>query len=157
MISSKQNKQAGFTIVELIIVIVVIGILALITITAFSGVTQRARNSEREADIKAIHSSLEYFASTTGNGNYPTEANLEDGTWLTANMAGLDREALRDPSSAAGTFTLASAAPTAVGLYAYVPTPAACTGATGATPCTGYTVSAFRENGSGVFSKTDLQ
>ena len=155
MISSKKTKQSGFTIVELIIVIVVIGILALITITAFAGVTQRARNSERQADIKAVHSSLEYFASTTGNGYYPTLANMNDSAWLTTNMAGLDTQALKDPSGS-GT-TLASTAQTVSGQYWYIPTPASCTGTTGATPCTGYTVAAYQENGSGVFSKTDLQ
>lgn len=48
-------KQKGFTIVELSIVIVVIGILATITIVGFSGVQERARNVAR---INAVH---EYY------------------------------------------------------------------------------------------------
>ncbi|MET0980440.1 MAG: type II secretion system protein [Candidatus Saccharimonadales bacterium] len=40
----KQQKRHGFTIVELLIVIVVIGILAAITIPAYNGIQQRARN-----------------------------------------------------------------------------------------------------------------
>ena len=52
-------KQTGFTIVELLIVIVVIGILAAITIVAFNGVQERARvqqaNSELNTLAKAIH------------------------------------------------------------------------------------------------------
>lgn len=51
-------KQKGFTIVELLIVIVVIGILAAITIVAYNGIQVRAENNKTivatEAYIKAI-------------------------------------------------------------------------------------------------------
>src|SRR5215210_4043905 len=101
-------KNQGFTIVELLIVIVVIGILAALVITTFTGIQQKARNTERETDIKAIHGQVEaYFAQ---NGKYPTLANLNDGTPTTGfravNMKGLDQEALRDPKTAAGTYAL---------------------------------------------------
>lgn len=53
-----QNKQKGFTIVELLIVIVVIGILAAISIVAYNSVTQKARDTERATNagnlVKAI-------------------------------------------------------------------------------------------------------
>lgn len=42
-----RSRERGFTIVELLIVIVVIGILAAITIVAFNGVQTRARNSQQ--------------------------------------------------------------------------------------------------------------
>jgi prepilin-type N-terminal cleavage/methylation domain-containing protein len=42
---AKSRKSSGFTIVELLIVIVVIGILAAITIVAYNGIQQRARMS----------------------------------------------------------------------------------------------------------------
>jgi prepilin-type N-terminal cleavage/methylation domain-containing protein len=55
----KQPSQTGFTIVELLIVIVVIGILAAISIVAYNGVQERARvqkaNSDLQALVKAIH------------------------------------------------------------------------------------------------------
>ena len=47
-------KQRGFTIVELLIVIVVIGVLAAITIVAYNGIQSRARDSARVSDINAI-------------------------------------------------------------------------------------------------------
>lgn len=52
-----KTKQTGFTIVELLIVIVVIGILAAITIVAYDGVQQRARDTQRKSDIAKIVSS----------------------------------------------------------------------------------------------------
>lgn len=44
-LTSEQHNRRGFTIVELLIVIVVIGILASITIVAYSGITQRAHDA----------------------------------------------------------------------------------------------------------------
>ncbi len=53
------QKQTGFTIVELLIVIVIIAILAAITIVAFNGVQARARDSKRASDAKSIVKALE--------------------------------------------------------------------------------------------------
>lgn len=64
-------KQRGFTIVELLIVIVIIGILASITIVAYNGIQGRARDSARISDINAIRKALEVYKSF--NGEYPEE------------------------------------------------------------------------------------
>ena len=45
------GTKNGFTIVELLIVIVVIGILAAITIVAFSGIQNRANNTTLSTDL----------------------------------------------------------------------------------------------------------
>ena len=68
------NKKAhGFTIVELLIVIVIIAILAAITLVAYNGITARANDSRRRSDIKNIETALEiYFAD---NGQYPAVTN----------------------------------------------------------------------------------
>ena len=52
-----RNKQ-GFTIVELLIVIVVIAILAAISIVAYNGMQQRARDTQRKSDISAVVKAL---------------------------------------------------------------------------------------------------
>jgi prepilin-type N-terminal cleavage/methylation domain-containing protein len=60
-----KEKQTGFTIVELLIVIVVIGILAAITIVAYNGIQERARLSHGvsfAAQLKKKH-----YLDTTGN------------------------------------------------------------------------------------------
>jgi type II secretion system protein G len=59
----------GFTIVELLIVIVVIGILAAIVIVAYNGAQNRANNARRVSDLEAISKALEVQYVDTGS--YP--------------------------------------------------------------------------------------
>ncbi len=68
------NKKAqGFTIVELLIVIVVIAILAAISIAAYTNIQQRAKNT---AIINAASQSLKMIeAYIAANGTYPTKGN----------------------------------------------------------------------------------
>lgn len=65
----RKSGQAGFTIVELLIVIVVIAILAAITVIAYNGIQGRARDSQRVQDIKTIVKALEFYK--VDNGSYP--------------------------------------------------------------------------------------
>lgn len=60
------NSVSGFTIVELLIVIVVIGILAAITIVAYNGIQGRARDSQRVSDLKSIQKAIELHRIQTG-------------------------------------------------------------------------------------------
>jgi prepilin-type N-terminal cleavage/methylation domain-containing protein len=96
MISLKKRNE-GFTIVELLIVIVVIGILALLVITTYSGIQAKARNSKRTSDVKSLQTHVEAYFSQ--NGYYPSRADLNNATWLSANMKSLDQNALADPSN----------------------------------------------------------
>ena len=67
------QKQKGFTIVELLIVIVVIAILAAITTAVYGQMQQRARNS---AIINAASASLRLVRSyISSTGNYPISTN----------------------------------------------------------------------------------
>lgn len=49
-----KQKQSGFTIVELLIVIVVIGILAAITIVAYNGIQNRSNDAAVQSDLAAL-------------------------------------------------------------------------------------------------------
>ncbi len=60
-----QIKQKGFTIVELLIVIVVIAILAAISMAAYTSITARANDSTAAASAKAVKD-----VASTYNGNY---------------------------------------------------------------------------------------
>lgn len=53
-ILNRSNKNSGFTIVELLIGIVIIGILATITIVAYGGVQSRTRDSIRKEDLQKL-------------------------------------------------------------------------------------------------------
>jgi prepilin-type N-terminal cleavage/methylation domain-containing protein len=65
----KTNKQSGFTIVELLIVIVVIGILAAITIVAYNGIQARANNAARISEAQQLAKVLSIYR--TNNDQYP--------------------------------------------------------------------------------------
>lgn len=63
------NNGRGFTIVELLVVIFVIGILAVITIVAYNGIQQRANVAALKIDMSGAAKTLE-LANTTA-GTYP--------------------------------------------------------------------------------------
>ena len=67
---TKQIQRGGFTIVELLIVIVVIGILAAITIVAFNGVQDRAKNQQTVSAVRAYYTALQAYA-VDNNGTLP--------------------------------------------------------------------------------------
>ncbi len=67
----KTNLQSdrGFTIVELLIVVVVIAILAAITIVSYNGITNRANQSASKSTASTVQKKAELFFSE--NGRYP--------------------------------------------------------------------------------------
>ena len=69
----KQSLKAqGFTIVELLIVIVVIGILAAITFVAFNGVSGKAKEVVLKSDLKNASTQLQI--AKVQDGTYPSDA-----------------------------------------------------------------------------------
>tara|TARA_B100000678_G_C18005389_1_gene420546 strand:+ start:141 stop:641 length:501 start_codon:yes stop_codon:yes gene_type:complete len=81
------RKQTGFTIVELLIVIVVIAILAAITIVAYNGIQERARDTQRLTDLSNIEKAIRLYAADH-NDQFPTEASGANG--IIGEGAGLD-------------------------------------------------------------------
>lgn len=65
----QNNKQSGFTIVELLIVIVVIAILAAISIVTFSGIQNRARTSSGQQLANQVEKKAVAFNAI--NSSYP--------------------------------------------------------------------------------------
>jgi prepilin-type N-terminal cleavage/methylation domain-containing protein len=148
MISLKKKAASGFTIVELLIVIVVIGILAALVVTTYNGIQQKARDTERKTDVNAIHGQVEAYQAQ--NGRYPTLTNVNDASFRTANLKGLDTAALQDPKGSGATLVNGAAA----NAYSYVPAPAGCDNGAGG-DCTSYTLTATLEAG-GTYVKQSL-
>ncbi len=83
-----QTKSRGFTIVELLIVIVVIAILAAITIVAYNGITKNANSSAAKSNADSVRQYANTFQADQDNtsGAYPARVS---GTALTASASGV--------------------------------------------------------------------
>lgn len=66
--------QRGFTLVELLIVVAIIGILSTLLTANFIGVRQRGRDAQRKSNLRQIQSALELYRSD--QGGYPPAANF---------------------------------------------------------------------------------
>lgn len=75
---TKNTSVKGFTIVELLIVIVVIAILAAITIVSYNGISSRSRQAAMQANIEQVSKSILSYRAL--NGSFPANlAALNDG------------------------------------------------------------------------------
>lgn len=132
--SLRLRKESGFTIIELLIVIVVIGILAGLVLNVFTGIQEDGRDAERKTDLEAVEGHLEAYQAK--NGEYPATADMDDVTadaaFISANFEGLDTDALIDPTSGDE--------------YVYTATPSAPACDNSTTECSGYTLCADLES-----------
>lgn len=69
----RTQKQKGFTIVELLIVVVVIAILAAITIVAYNGIQSRSKESAASAAVSQLGKKLAMHFQTNTN-QYPADS-----------------------------------------------------------------------------------
>ena len=80
----RSEKQTGFTIVELLIVIVVIAILAAITIVAYNGIQNRANDTAVQNDLSSFAKKLE-TVKIDNDDAYPTNLTASMGFQFSKN------------------------------------------------------------------------
>ncbi|OGG23684.1 hypothetical protein A3A79_00550 [Candidatus Gottesmanbacteria bacterium RIFCSPLOWO2_01_FULL_43_11b] len=74
----KQRFVRGFTLLEVLVVVAIIGILISIGTAAFTSAQKKSRDGRRQGDLRAIQNGLEqYYAD---NRAYPTSASCTVGT-----------------------------------------------------------------------------
>lgn len=117
---TKQIKQSGFTIVELLIVIVVIAILAAITIVAYNGIQTRAKVSASKSLAGNIAKKAEVY--NTISGSYPASvADFTSNTAPTGYTGSMVEAKLDNSSSVISTNPLTAALSANGTVVSYVP------------------------------------
>lgn len=81
---AKNILKQGFTLLELLIVIAIIGILVTIATASYSSAQNKSRDARRRADVKAISNAFEQFYADN-NGTYPSSCSVSS-TYLPAGM-----------------------------------------------------------------------
>lgn len=84
-------KQKGFTVVELLVVIAVIGILATLTLVGYQSVQAKARDTERKTEVSAIADAIKLYRLKYGN-------DIEGGSGCGGNNNGTGYFAYKDPA-----------------------------------------------------------
>jgi general secretion pathway protein G len=79
----KQKKRAGFTLVELVVVVVVIGILAAIAAPKFMNISKDATDNAGRQSLIAVRDAIENFAAQN-DGVYPGSGGTDEGVVKTA-------------------------------------------------------------------------
>lgn len=82
--SCMKRRTPGFTIVEILIIIVVIGILAAIAVLSYNGVQQQAREAGLKSDFETAAARIERYRSD--KGEYPPVTGGVDTNLVVANI-----------------------------------------------------------------------
>ena len=104
LFKKRMSNRKGFTLVELLVVVAIIGILAAIAIPRFTDATAQANGAKVQADLRTIDSAIMIYYAT--NKDYPADIAALVPNYLAA-----------APASPTGTIKIGTATITA-GVYA---------------------------------------
>ena len=76
----KAASRKGFTLIEILIVVIILGILAAIVIPQFTNASQDARNSSVASQLQTLRSAVELYKLQHGD-SYPTDTGSVTGSW----------------------------------------------------------------------------
>ena len=76
------KNQAGFTLIEMLVVVIILGILAMIIVPQISVSTDDARLNSLQTNVNSIRSAIEVYAAQHAN-RYPGTYSEADGTTAT--------------------------------------------------------------------------
>ncbi len=118
--TTKNIKNQGFTLVELLIVIVIIAILTVVSLVAYNGLQNQAKTSAAKSAADAVAKKAELY--NTAKSSYPTGLTILTNTADSGEPYYLDAKTVKEGTLAAGT------APAEANTIEYAP----CTGNKGA-------------------------
>lgn len=128
--------RRGFTIIELLIVITILGILAGLTLVSYNGTQERSRDSRRKTDLDALKKTMELVKQDSPGQYYFPNCD----TGASCNLTNTNTNPDLAPATNPYIKTVPTDPKTATG-YLYLPTGCVAGG------CTDYTLIACLENG----------
>ncbi len=84
MYKHDERREKGFTVVELVVVCIVIGILAMIIITTYNGVQLRARNAARINAARQVSQVVRLASPYTSKAAFHAAMNVSSDGWYSA-------------------------------------------------------------------------
>ena len=143
--TQRLSSEHGYTIVELVMIIVIIGILAAMVTFALPGTKTNAEDTERDSDVKTVSRHLETKYQRESTTNFPTYPGT---TGVAAEVTSLQNRGLGDAAKAPNqtSSSVSAAASTAdqtpsINSYVYQPftsTGTLCTTPSSSNPCVKY-------------------